>query len=95
MNKKLIHLTESDLHNIIKESVRNILSEDKTLYDYYESDLNRYMQELNRYNEEYEQFKKTGTVSHEFLVALLREYRNMLDMLIGTTKTNMSYHKQR
>lgn len=27
MNKKLIRLTESDLHNIIKESVNNILTE--------------------------------------------------------------------
>ena len=59
MNKKLIHLTESDLHSIIKESIHNILSENKTLYDYYESDLNRYTQELSRYNEEYEKFKKT------------------------------------
>ena len=32
MNKKLIRLTESDLHSIIKESVHNILSENKTLY---------------------------------------------------------------
>ena len=95
MNKKLIRLTESDLHSIIKESIHNILSENKTLYDYYESDLNRYTQELSRYNEEYEKFKKTGTVSHEFLVKLLSEYKNMLNVLIGTTETNMSYHKQR
>lgn len=95
MNKKLIHLTESDLHNIIKESIHNILLEDKTLYDYYESDLTRYMENLNRYNEEYQEFKKTGTVSHEFLAELLREYKNILDMLINTTKLNMSYHKQR
>ena len=88
MNKKLIHLTESDLHSIIKESIHNILSENKTLYDYYKS-------ELSRYNEEYEKFKKTGTVSHEFLVKLLSEYKNMLNMLISTTETNMSYHKQR
>ena len=27
MNKKLIRLTESDLHRIIKESVNNILNE--------------------------------------------------------------------
>ena len=32
MNKKLIRLTESDLHRIVKESVNRILSEHKPLY---------------------------------------------------------------
>lgn len=93
MNKKLIRLTENDLHRIVKESVYRILNENKTLYDYYEKDLNRYIEELNRYNEEYEQFQKTGTVSKEFLAELLIFYKNMLNMLIGTTKANMSYHR--
>ena len=92
--KNRIRLTESDLHRIVNDSVYSILNENKTLYDYYEEDLNRYTERLNRYNEEYEQFQKTGTVSQEFLVELLREYKSILNMLIGTTKTNMSYHKQ-
>jgi hypothetical protein len=33
MAKKLIRLTESDLHRIVKESVHRILKEDGTLYD--------------------------------------------------------------
>lgn len=30
MNKKLIRLTESDLHKIVKESVKRVLNEDET-----------------------------------------------------------------
>ena len=34
MNKKLIRLTESDLHRIVKESVRKILKETEGVDDY-------------------------------------------------------------
>lgn len=41
MNKKLIRLTEGDLHRIVKESVNNVLTEHdgtyETIDDYYES----------------------------------------------------------
>ena len=43
MNKKLIRLTESDLHKIVKESVKRVLSERKLLrefgYDHDRQDL--------------------------------------------------------
>ena len=35
MNKKLIKLTESDLHKIVKQSVKNILKEDQQMEQYY------------------------------------------------------------
>lgn len=38
MNKKLIRLTESDLHKIVKESVNRVLREDKYWNPEYEFD---------------------------------------------------------
>lgn len=35
MNKKLIRLTEQDLHRIVKESVNRILREEINSYDYF------------------------------------------------------------
>lgn len=38
MNKKLIRLTESDLHQIVKESVKRLLREKNDIYPYYDHD---------------------------------------------------------
>ena len=46
MNKKLIRLTEEDLHKIVKESVNKILCE-RNLLESKQSDLGRFIQELN------------------------------------------------
>ena len=43
MEKKLIRLTESDLHNIVKESVNKILTElDWKTYANYQEDVQNY-----------------------------------------------------
>jgi len=41
MNKKLIRLTEGDLHNIVKESIKKILKESVGVFEVYTND---YMQ---------------------------------------------------
>jgi hypothetical protein len=46
MNKKLIRLTESDLHRIVKESVR------KTLYESVDPYLEELAKEMNYYHSE-------------------------------------------
>ena len=45
MDKKLIRLTESDLHNIVKESVNRILKEDVDV-DYLESRREEMLQKI-------------------------------------------------
>jgi hypothetical protein len=53
MNKKLIRLTESDLHRIVKESVNRILDEGWSSYvDYYYPDNEKESKENNYFNPE-------------------------------------------
>ena len=60
MNKKLIRLTESDLHRIVKESVNKILKESKITpnleqsMDMYKDDPKRYMHTLSAFQMRYE-----------------------------------------
>ena len=39
MNKKIVRLTEGDLHRIVKESVRSIINETPYTWDYHKDEL--------------------------------------------------------
>ena len=60
MEKKIIRLTESDLHRIVKESVNKILKESKITpnleqsMDMYKDDPKRYMHTLSAFQMRYE-----------------------------------------
>lgn len=60
MSKRTVRLTESDLHNIIKESVNNILSELdwKTYQSASDKSLSRAGSELNQQNIDYDKVQK-------------------------------------
>lgn len=77
MNKTIIKLTESDLHRIVEDSVNRVVK------DYMQNDFNRYNEELEIYNKELQLFKETRNVSREYLEELLRNQKNMLNMLIS------------
>jgi hypothetical protein len=77
MNKTIIKLTESDLHRIVEDSVNRVVK------DYMQNNFNRYNEELEIYNKELQLFKETGNVSREYLEELLRNQKNMLNMLIS------------
>ena len=51
MNKKLIRLTESDLHRIVKESVKRIIREDEVSDDEYWENVAKKNAEHDFYNE--------------------------------------------
>ncbi len=73
--KKLIRLTESDLHRIVKESVKRVLREDTYSYngdDYRNSIYDKYSSEINReeiFKENIKRFKTAyKTLSDEYSV---------------------------
>ena len=51
MSKKLIRLTESDLHRIVKESVKKIIREDEISDDEYWENVAKEQEEHDFYNE--------------------------------------------
>ena len=82
MNKKLIRLTESDLHNIVKESVAKILKEDNYSYngEEYASNLRSQYDNYMTQNEKRNNYKKNISLFKRAFINVLKEYSIVKDL---------------
>lgn len=86
MNKKLIRLTESDLHRIVKESVSRILKEDNSYnindMKQFVSDLSNMRRELFRYACDFEGIDQE---TRQKLVSVGNEISNIRQSMFSET----------
>lgn len=77
--KQLIHLTESDLHRVIKESVNKIINEVKDIHQPSTEDNQFDIMPSGMYRGSYDSFRKNAREDWRYVISTLQQILSMFD----------------